>query len=262
MGVDIGTYRGRIGSFNHRLKLVVNDRDKSSVNFDCALKCIGSVVFVGLLLVLAGVEQNPGPFGKDKPLYERVLNRSLPNLVEKLNPHPLLDYLEAEEVLPQHIARDIKEEKTTSNVIRELIKYIRTRGESLFLTLKKGLKSTGQDELVKNLDDIENELQAVQPSDDSDSEYSDAPDYVEQIETRRDPDVDRIIQRFGLVNKMDQKIQVTDVVQIDVFGNLDKRYFLVYQSSGKSPAAQQNVWMQIPTQPPVAESPKGKSPYK
>jgi hypothetical protein len=69
MGVDIGTYRGRIGSFNHRLKLVVNDRDKSRVNFDCALKCIGSVVFVGLLLVLAGVEQNPGPFGKGDLFY-------------------------------------------------------------------------------------------------------------------------------------------------------------------------------------------------
>jgi hypothetical protein len=64
MGVDIETYRGRIGSFNHRLKLAVNARDKTSVNCDCALKCIGSVVFVGLLLVLAGIEQNPGPIGK------------------------------------------------------------------------------------------------------------------------------------------------------------------------------------------------------
>ncbi|XP_060600291.1 interferon-induced very large GTPase 1-like [Ruditapes philippinarum] len=161
----------------------------------------------------------------DKPLHQRVLERSLPYLVDKLNPHPLLDYLVAEEVLPQSIASDIKEKRKISDVITELIHCIKTRDESLFLTVKEGLKSTGQGELAEKLNAIETdlniEIKADQTSADSDSEFSDAPDHVEPIE--KDSNIDRIIQKFGLENKMDQKIQVSDVVQLDVFENADKQ---------------------------------------
>ena len=65
MGVDIDTYRGRIGSFNRCLQLHVRTNDNNATaNSTCALKCIGAAAFIGLLLIIAGIEQNPGPVGK------------------------------------------------------------------------------------------------------------------------------------------------------------------------------------------------------
>lgn len=60
MGVDIGTYRSRIGAFRHGhgndVVLV-----KLHVNYNEGVKTIGAVAFVGLLLIMAGIEANPGP---------------------------------------------------------------------------------------------------------------------------------------------------------------------------------------------------------
>ncbi|XP_053388838.1 uncharacterized protein LOC128551908 [Mercenaria mercenaria] len=60
MGVDIQTYRAKIGTFRHSsgadvVTLVL------VVNFSQGLKAIGSVLFIGILLMMAGIESNPGP---------------------------------------------------------------------------------------------------------------------------------------------------------------------------------------------------------
>lgn len=60
MGLDLQTYRGRIGTFaashfSQTLSVGV------LVNFYGALRTLGAVLFIGLLLIMSGVETNPGP---------------------------------------------------------------------------------------------------------------------------------------------------------------------------------------------------------
>ncbi|XP_053382507.1 uncharacterized protein LOC123541488 isoform X2 [Mercenaria mercenaria] len=60
MGVDISTYRCRIGCFNGISgSSVLTKRVYSSS--DDGLKTVGSMLFVGILLLIAGIESNPGP---------------------------------------------------------------------------------------------------------------------------------------------------------------------------------------------------------
>ncbi|XP_060601285.1 uncharacterized protein LOC132754645 [Ruditapes philippinarum] len=63
MGVDIQTYRGRIGGFSRNFGTDVITV-QYIVNFTRGLKTIGTVVFIGILLLLAGIEQNPGPISE------------------------------------------------------------------------------------------------------------------------------------------------------------------------------------------------------
>ncbi|XP_060577569.1 uncharacterized protein LOC132734741 [Ruditapes philippinarum] len=63
MGVDIQTYRGRIGCFNRNLGTDVLTTIYIA-EFTRGLKTIGAVVFIGILLLLAGIEQNPGPISE------------------------------------------------------------------------------------------------------------------------------------------------------------------------------------------------------
>ena len=60
MGVDIGTYRCRIGTFRHGPGIDVILL-KLCVNYGSGIKTIGAVSFIGLMLIMAGVEMNPGP---------------------------------------------------------------------------------------------------------------------------------------------------------------------------------------------------------
>jgi hypothetical protein len=60
MGVDLTTYRARIGTFRHSVGVDVLTI-VCCVNFTGGLKTIGSVLFIELLLIIAGIEQNPGP---------------------------------------------------------------------------------------------------------------------------------------------------------------------------------------------------------
>lgn len=62
MGVDINTYRCRVGVFflHHGAGVLMMPL---RVDFSLLVKIIGSLSFVKLLLVMAGIEQNPGPTG-------------------------------------------------------------------------------------------------------------------------------------------------------------------------------------------------------
>ncbi|XP_053391786.1 uncharacterized protein LOC128554541 [Mercenaria mercenaria] len=60
MGVDIETYRGRIGRFRHSQGLDVVTI-VCTINFHRGMRAIGTVVFIGVLLLIAGIESNPGP---------------------------------------------------------------------------------------------------------------------------------------------------------------------------------------------------------
>ncbi|XP_060586869.1 interferon-induced very large GTPase 1-like [Ruditapes philippinarum] len=60
MGVDIQTYRFRIGTFKSVQGLDVKTLT-CSANYSRGLKIVGSVAFIGILLLIAGVESNPGP---------------------------------------------------------------------------------------------------------------------------------------------------------------------------------------------------------
>ncbi|KAH3779375.1 hypothetical protein DPMN_157177 [Dreissena polymorpha] len=51
--VDIGTYRARIGCFTAR---------SGSILDLATLRVVGVFGFIGILLFMAGVELNPGPF--------------------------------------------------------------------------------------------------------------------------------------------------------------------------------------------------------
>jgi hypothetical protein len=60
MGVDIQTYRARIGTYsNSRGGDVVTVAKQ--VNIRDGIKTIGCLIFIGILLVMAGIELNPGP---------------------------------------------------------------------------------------------------------------------------------------------------------------------------------------------------------
>lgn len=60
MGVDLQTYRAKIGTFRHSVGTDVLTI-VCYVNFSGGLKSVGSVVFIGILLLIAGIESNPGP---------------------------------------------------------------------------------------------------------------------------------------------------------------------------------------------------------
>jgi hypothetical protein len=60
MGVDIQTYRCRIGTFKSLQGFDVKTLT-FCLNYSRGLKIVGSVAFIGILLLIAGVESNPGP---------------------------------------------------------------------------------------------------------------------------------------------------------------------------------------------------------
>ncbi|XP_053390506.1 uncharacterized protein LOC123532348, partial [Mercenaria mercenaria] len=60
MGVDIQTYRAKIGTFRHSCGIDVVTF-VLVVNFSYGLKAVGSLLFIGVLLMMAGIEPNPGP---------------------------------------------------------------------------------------------------------------------------------------------------------------------------------------------------------
>ncbi|WAQ95627.1 URGCP-like protein, partial [Mya arenaria] len=64
MGVDICTYRARIGTFSGSIGVGVT-HEECLVNLTFGLKTVGAVIFIGMLLVMGGVEQNPGPPKKE-----------------------------------------------------------------------------------------------------------------------------------------------------------------------------------------------------
>jgi hypothetical protein len=71
MGVDIQTYRARIGTYNHS-----QGSDVTTVqNFRDDFKTVGCVLFIGILLIIAGIEINPGP--KEEGISFILLNRCL-----------------------------------------------------------------------------------------------------------------------------------------------------------------------------------------
>ncbi|XP_060567645.1 uncharacterized protein LOC132726351 [Ruditapes philippinarum] len=76
MGVDIQTYRARIGSYRQYRCSGAIDSCRSFRGIDVAikvsnnLKTVGCVLFIGVLLMIAGVEPNPGPREKDTAGYQ------------------------------------------------------------------------------------------------------------------------------------------------------------------------------------------------
>ncbi|WAQ95181.1 hypothetical protein MAR_027871 [Mya arenaria] len=72
MGVDISTYRARIGTFSGSTGVGVT-HEECLVNFTFGLKTVGAVMFIGMLLIMGGVEQNPGP-PKKEPSTEKKQN--------------------------------------------------------------------------------------------------------------------------------------------------------------------------------------------
>ncbi|XP_053373896.1 uncharacterized protein LOC123531378 isoform X2 [Mercenaria mercenaria] len=83
MGVDIDTYRGRIGTFkfaygNDVVTIVC------VINLSGGIKVIGSVLFIGLLLLISGIESNPGPRENDADQEQRtILVAGIPDGVDK-----------------------------------------------------------------------------------------------------------------------------------------------------------------------------------
>jgi hypothetical protein len=76
MGVDIQTYRGRIGCFSRNFGTDVLTF-QYIVNFTRGLKTIGAVVFIGILLLLAGIEQNPGPISGKLSTIKSICNHAM-----------------------------------------------------------------------------------------------------------------------------------------------------------------------------------------
>ncbi|XP_060558652.1 uncharacterized protein LOC132718955 [Ruditapes philippinarum] len=75
MGVDIQTYRSRIGTYKHSRCGKTNENFRHSRGSDVAvlvkniivsndIPTVGCVLFIGVLLMIAGVEPNPGPMEK------------------------------------------------------------------------------------------------------------------------------------------------------------------------------------------------------
>ena len=65
MGVDLQTYRARIGNYaNSKTCIVISNT--TAVNLNDGLKNVGCFLFIGILLIMAGIEPNPGPNGKGK----------------------------------------------------------------------------------------------------------------------------------------------------------------------------------------------------
>ena len=65
MGVDIQTYRARIGTYVHaKTGFVI--KNTAAENLGDGLKTVGCFLFIGILLIMAGIESNPGPNMKGK----------------------------------------------------------------------------------------------------------------------------------------------------------------------------------------------------
>ncbi|WAR06942.1 TRPM3-like protein, partial [Mya arenaria] len=85
MGVDIETYRGRIGGFKGSIGCDVVTVP-CNVNFSSGMNAFGAVVFIGLLLIMGGIEPNPGPPQKDtlpEESYEGYLRETNTNPEER-----------------------------------------------------------------------------------------------------------------------------------------------------------------------------------
>ncbi|XP_060589911.1 uncharacterized protein LOC132745105 [Ruditapes philippinarum] len=74
MGVDIQTYRARIGTYKHSRCCKTIEKYRHSMGSDVAvlvtnissdISTVGCVFFIGVLLMIAGVEPNPGPTEKE-----------------------------------------------------------------------------------------------------------------------------------------------------------------------------------------------------
>ncbi|XP_060588540.1 interferon-induced very large GTPase 1-like [Ruditapes philippinarum] len=72
MGIDIETYRGRIGTFRFSSGVDVVTI-VCPVNLSGGIKVIGTVLFIGLLLLLSGIEPNPGPKENDDEQARRTI---------------------------------------------------------------------------------------------------------------------------------------------------------------------------------------------
>ncbi|XP_053373692.1 interferon-induced very large GTPase 1-like isoform X1 [Mercenaria mercenaria] len=248
MGVDINTYRGRIGSFSYQLGLDVVTIT-FVLNFSRVLKCIGSVVFIGLLLIIAGIEQNPGPNGKEEETeYKRVLMNVLPKCVKKLHPDPVLDSLLAEGILTDTQTRDISDLSTTSDRNRSLIIEISKRGVDAFNSFMTALKDSNQFELAEYIEQRLEEMmkkeisaspqgklaskttetpQVEMPrrvlatkfderqdnnSDTDEDEYYDTHD---SVAWKKVAEIECILNTLGLTAKIETKITISDVIQLD-----------------------------------------------
>jgi hypothetical protein len=83
MGVAIQTYRARIGTFKHFRcgEMIANCRLSRgcdvvaivpNINVSSDLKTVGCVIFIGVLLMISGVEPNPGPMENGNYLQAQV----------------------------------------------------------------------------------------------------------------------------------------------------------------------------------------------
>lgn len=84
MGVDLQTYRCRIGSFRFNTGVDVATL-YVFINFSGSFRTIGSLVFIGLLLLMAGIESNPGPGNAETKLLVTALPKdTAKECIEKL----------------------------------------------------------------------------------------------------------------------------------------------------------------------------------
>ncbi|XP_053390568.1 interferon-induced very large GTPase 1-like [Mercenaria mercenaria] len=158
MGVDIATYRGRIGTFSHNFGLDVITVE-CIVNFSQLMKGIGSVAFIGILLIIAGIEQNPGPKEKeDKSIYTSVLIKVLPTFIEKLNLDKILINLMTKGTLSTDQLKDISKEQTISDRMGAFVSEISKNGAEAYNVLKTALKESDQENLANYLGEVENEF--------------------------------------------------------------------------------------------------------
>ncbi|XP_060587949.1 uncharacterized protein LOC132743445, partial [Ruditapes philippinarum] len=106
MGVDIQTYRARIGTFKHSRcgKSIENYRQSRSGDVTALVKNIyvsndmktaGCLLFIGILLMIAGVEPNPGPMWKDTQVDIPCIR--IDGLLENVNKEMLEMFFENEE---------------------------------------------------------------------------------------------------------------------------------------------------------------------
>ncbi|XP_053403098.1 uncharacterized protein LOC123554339 [Mercenaria mercenaria] len=122
MGVDIETYRGRIGTFKFASGVDVIIL-QCTLNFSGCLKAVGSLVFIGILLFMAGIEQNPGPTEQGNSSAE---NNSMVSYSRKdLNQPPYKNWVRAatgfrylKSGLQTFISRQLQEQH--SNILRKI----------------------------------------------------------------------------------------------------------------------------------------------
>lgn len=81
MGVDIQTYRSRIGTYKTccGVGVVVF---YPFVNFKKCFETIGTVLFIGMLLIMAGIEINPGPKDQEGK-FTHISNNQIIHLITK-----------------------------------------------------------------------------------------------------------------------------------------------------------------------------------